>query len=145
MADRALNRRYMGWVLLLALAILSGARVAQGAIYQRYGFNARELLMNAGAFGVLAATCSALVVDRGISRIARWGAFGGVVWVVAASLHVWLDAHTAIVGALSALGTSASVLGDSRQAPRERAVICLVLALVAATVAAVMGQGVRTP
>src|SRR5688500_9105502 len=92
MADRALDRRSLGWVLLLALAVLGGARVAQGAIYQAYGFNARELLINAGAFGLLAATCSALVVDRGIARIARWGAIGGGVWVVAAAVGVWLAA-----------------------------------------------------
>jgi hypothetical protein len=145
MADRALNRRSMGWALLLALAILGGARVAQGAIYQSYGFNPRELLLNAGAFGVLAATCSALVVDRGISRIARWGVVGGVVWIAAAGLRVWFDADAALVGALSAMGTSASVLGDSTRALRQRIVICSGLALVAATVAAVMGQGVRAP
>jgi hypothetical protein len=142
-ADPALNRRSLGWVLLLALAILGGARVAQGAIYQSYGFNPRELMINAGAFGVLAATCSALVVDRGISRIARWGAFGGGIWVVAAALHVWIDLPTALVGALSAVGTSASVLGDSRQVWRRRVAICLGLALVAAIVAAVMGRGAR--
>ena len=145
MADRALDRRSAGWILLLALAVLGGVRVAQGAIYQAYGFNARELLLNAGAFGILAATCAALVVHRGISRIARWGVVGGGVWVVAAALHVWLDAHVALVGAVSAFGTSASVLGDSTRTPRQRVVICLGLALVAATVAAVMGQGVRAP
>jgi hypothetical protein len=169
MVDRALSRRSLGSVLLLALAVLGGARVAQGAIYQAYGFNARELLINAGAFGVLAATCSALVVDRGVSRITRWGAFGGVVWVAAAAVGVWLAAgrdagwltiadwntgefggrvfyaDTAVVGALSALGTSASVLGDSTRALRRRVVVCSGLVLVAATVAAVMGQGVRAP
>jgi hypothetical protein len=145
MADRALDRRSLGWVLLLALAVLGGTRVAQGAIYQSYGFNARELLINAGAFGVLAATCSALVVDRGIKRIARWGALGGAIWVVAAALRVWLDADTALVGALSAMGTSASVLGDSRRVARQRIMICSGLALVAAIVAAVMARGVRVP
>jgi hypothetical protein len=145
MADRALDRRSLGWVLLLALAVLGGTRVAQGAIYQAYGFNARELLINAGAFGVLAATCSALVVDRGIKRIARWGALGGAIWVVAAALRVWLDADTALVGALSAMGTSASVLGDSRRVARQRIMICSGLALVAAIVAAVMARGVRVP
>jgi hypothetical protein len=161
------NRRALGGVLLLALAVLGGVRVAQGAIYQAYGFNARELLLNAGGFGVLAATCSALVVDRGIPRIARWGAFGGAVWVVAAAVGIWLAAareagslmiaswqtggfgeklfyvDTAIVGALSAMGTSASVLADAGRSSRARILTWLSLALMAAIVAAVLGRGVR--